>query len=229
MFRLPAAIAAVLALSGPVLAENPIPDGPGVVVAQGSWTGTYVGLVGGYGFGDFSYIYDTDAPVVLSPNGVLGGVVAGFNWQQDQAVVGVEGDVSFGSWSEYVLLAPGNAPCFEEGCTARFNWLATLRGRIGYAMGDLMPYVTGGIAIAGIAGSADEGACGYTGSCRFDSAVGMTYGAGLEWSPSERYSLKLEYLYTNFGNPDFKVDDSNEIDDSNVSLHTARAGVNFHF
>ena len=193
------------------------------------WTGSYVGLVGGYGVGDFSYVYDSDEEVVLWPNGALGGLVAGINWQQGQAVVGIEGDISLGNWSEEALLAPGNAPCYEEGCTARFNWLATVRGRIGYAIGDLLSYVTGGVAAGGIAGSADEGACGYTGSCRFEGAYGMTFGAGAEWRLAEQYSLKAEYLYTNFGDPQFEVDDGDGLDDSNVALHTARVGVNFHF
>ncbi len=59
----------------------------------------------------------------------LGGVHAGYNWQKDgPLVLGIEGDVMFGDEVDY---------------------LASIRGRIGYAMGDVLLYGTGGVAFMG--------------------------------------------------------------------------------
>ena len=109
-----------------------------------SWTGFYLGGHVGYGGGSFG----PDAnPLPLqgaffphSVTGMIGGYQAGYNRQlANHVVLGVEADVSFGS--------PLNAPRLVAApFNTTFDYIATARGRAGYAVGTWMPYVTGGIA-----------------------------------------------------------------------------------
>ena len=75
-----------------------------------------------------------------SVTGLIGGYQAGYNRQlANNVVLGVEADVSFGSPVDIPRLAP--APF-----NTTIDYIATARGRVGYAMGTWMPYVTGGLA-----------------------------------------------------------------------------------
>ena len=75
-----------------------------------------------------------------SITGLIGGYQAGYLWQfPNHVVLGIEADASFTS--------PLDAPALRP---APFNttldYVGTVRGRVGYAFGTLMPYVTGGFA-----------------------------------------------------------------------------------
>ena len=109
-----------------------------------NWTGFYLGGHTGYGSGSFGP--NTNAEplqgVFFPPSvtGMIGGFQAGYNRQlANKVVLGVEADISFGSPVDIPRLAP--APF-----NSTIDYIATARGRIGYAMGTWMPYVTGGIA-----------------------------------------------------------------------------------
>ena len=77
---------------------------------------------------------------------MIGGT-AGYNYQLDQAVIGIEGDVD---WSSINGTTNNSCPL---GCKTSNSWLATLRGRLGYAGGRFMPFVTGGAAFGDIRAS----------------------------------------------------------------------------
>src|SRR5581483_10988624 len=80
--------------------------------------------------------------------GLVGGRL-GCNYQVNQWVFGIEGD---GSWADVSGTAPTPPPFnphFNE--TLRKNWLATIRGRVGYAInGNVLLYGTAGGAFAGL-------------------------------------------------------------------------------
>ncbi len=132
-----------------------------------NWTGGYVGINGGYGFGRS----DVSAPFASgsfrTSGGVVGGTV-GYNYQMGQAVFGVEGDVD---WSNI----RGSATCGAGfSCETKNSWLATARGRIGYAFDRVMPYVTGGLAVGDIKSSV----AGIGSSTQ--TKAGWTIGGGVE-------------------------------------------------
>ena len=106
------------------------------------WTGFYIGAHAGYGWADGEQTlngsrtpdFDTSA------NGFVGGGQAGFNWQIDQIVLGVEGDVSFADLSDDVA---GGFDVDQD-----VDMLASVRGRIGFAADRFLPYVTAGWGMA---------------------------------------------------------------------------------
>ena len=107
-----------------------------------NWTGPYVGIQGGYGWGTSDY----SAPFAGSstPKGGLVGGTLGYNWQMGQAVFGLETDLA---WSGI----RGDTTCaVATTCETRNNWLGTTRARLGFAADRFMPYVTGGAAYGGV-------------------------------------------------------------------------------
>ena len=101
-----------------------------------NWTGFYIGINGGGGWGSPS---GTGINKFDVSGGMIGGTI-GYNWQIGQIVVGAEGDID---WSG----VKGNTTALcAAGCETRNNWLATLRGRLGYAFDRFLPYITAGLA-----------------------------------------------------------------------------------
>jgi outer membrane immunogenic protein len=175
-----------------------------------SWTGPYIGINGGGGFGrsDFSAPFPSGS---FDTSGGLVGGTLGYNWQANQVVFGLEGDID---WSGI----RGSGPCAGTNCETRNDWLATARGRLGYAMGRFMPYITGGAAfgnvkstIAGIGSSST-------------TKTGWTLGGGVEYGLGGPWSIKAEYLYVDLG-------DTGSVLGSSTSFHTniVRAGLNYRF
>jgi outer membrane immunogenic protein len=175
-----------------------------------NWTGFYVGINGGGGFGrsDFSAPFASGS--FDTSGGLVGGTV-GYNWQMDPVVFGLEGDID---WSNI----RGSATCGGTTCETRNDWLGTVRGRLGYAFDRFLPYVTGGAAFGNIktsiAGVGDSS----------DSKVGWTLGGGLEAAIAGPWTAKVEYLYVDLGKGG-----SIAGSDANFRTNIVRAGLNYRF
>jgi outer membrane immunogenic protein len=206
LIHLGLAIAALLAAPAATQAADlgPVPSykaPPYVAPSYFSWSGFYVGINGGYGWGKA----DT-AALSLDPSGFLVGGTIGYNLQTGSWVWGIEGDF------DYSAMKDDFGPL-----EVKVPWFATARGRIGYAgWNNFMPYITGGAAFAKL--EADAGAANAS-----DTRVGWTVGAGVEYALYNAWSVKLEYLYADLGTYD--------IGGGNVDFTTniVRAGINYRF
>ena len=190
-----------------------------VYVAPFSWTGFYIGVNGGYGSGKSSW---TDALGVsgdFNVKGALVGGTIGYNLQTGSWVWGVEGDMGV-SWIK------GSTPAaFCVGCETRNDWLATGRGRIGYAWDRWMPYLTGGGAFGDI--KATNGALSDS-----KTKIGYTVGAGIEYAFMGEWSVKAEYLYVDLGKATCAAAVCGGGSDTDVSfkkVNIGRVGVNYRF
>jgi outer membrane immunogenic protein len=177
-------VAAVLASGSAAAADlspryAPIVRSAPVYAAVYNWTGFYLGINGGGGWGRSQWDgldrFDVSG-------GVIGGTI-GYNWQINQLVIGAEGDLD---WSG--VRGSTTAVC-PLGCTTRNNWLATVRGRVGYAFDRFLPYITGGLAV----GDINASLMGFPGGSV--SHAGWTLGGGLEVGIVSNVSLKAEYLF----------------------------------
>lgn len=114
-----------------------------------------------------------------------------------QWVLGVEADASWGNIAGTIpdILGDLHDPPGPYTITGKTDYLGTVRGRLGYAMGHVLPYATGGFAWAHGTVSSTDGPVS-------DSATltGWTAGAGVEIAATDRVSFKIEYLYAAFGN-----------------------------
>jgi outer membrane immunogenic protein len=219
---------AAATLATPTLAADLVIDTPQNYIDAGfDWSGFYAGLVGGYGSGTVGTVGDvTGSSTDIDVNGGLLGVTLGGNVQYDSFVLGVEGDIA---WSG----ASGSATCNAApaySCNADVNWLGTLRGRVGYAVDNVLLFATGGLAVAGGRGTISPTFPGTT-SVFEDTYVGWTAGAGIEMAVTEAISVKAEYSYTDLGSRTAAVGTLGTIQSFTVSpvVHAVKLGVNFRF
>ncbi len=202
-----------------------IPEKVPPVAKYLNWSGLYVGGHVGYGSGSFG---PGTNPLPLqgvffpnSPTGLIGGYQAGYNFQlPSNFVFGLEADISFPSPIDRPRLMP--APF-----NTTFDYFGTLRGRVGYAFGSLMPYVTGGGAFASTHIDLNDGADNIVGM-KARTHFGWVAGAGVEVALGGPWSGKIEYNYIDLGSrlynladvplPDFTAD---------PKIHTIKLGVNY--
>jgi outer membrane immunogenic protein len=210
MKRILIAGAFALAAGGQALAADlpqpmapPPPRAPSTYVpttAPGyNWGGVYFGINGGYDLG-YSNWSDPNNPGAtssgsFSPSGALVGGTLGGNYQMGQFVLGIEGDVDYSFLKGSV--SPTSLYCGVGSCQTSENWLATARGRIGYAFDRILLYGTGGGAFGNIIAS--DSSPGLTGT-QSTSVFGWTAGAGIEAALSQNWTAKIEYLYVSLGN-----------------------------
>ncbi|SPP97086.1 outer membrane protein [Bradyrhizobium vignae] len=131
------------------------PKYPAVNAASGTnWTGAYVGVEGGYGFGRNDWPDQTTPDVTGSGSydlrGWLGGLDGGANIQSGIVVLGVEGELMWtgikGSQTFAFPILHGTA---TTSLNSRIDWLALATGRAGFAISDhLLVYGKGGLAVA---------------------------------------------------------------------------------
>jgi outer membrane immunogenic protein len=235
-----------------------------------NWTGFYVGLNAGGSWTDSSFFMDltpctltgscTGGRVFGNPaNQALastlgtggarrdanftGGGQIGYNWQVQRTVFGLEADLQYFdpnlSLSAAGIATTGDSVTVTQ--SLRADWLATIRGRLGYAWNNTMVFVTGGAAVSELRYSQSivttlgpsSGALNVS-----DTKFGWTVGAGFEYAMTRNWSVKGEYLYVQFDGLSGRsalVDSSNG--NSNVynatvnrlENHIGRVGVNYHF
>jgi outer membrane immunogenic protein len=153
-----------------------------------SWTGFYVGLNAGGAFGDSSWTTPAGSVGSFSTLGALFGGQLGGNYQIGQFVIGAEGDFD---WQNLrgASAAGVCAPAIIGGCAVASNWIATIRGRAGFAADRALFYVTGGGAFANVKPS--TAALPYGGG----TEAGWTAGGGIEYAFTDNWTAKVEYLY----------------------------------
>ncbi|HZL30442.1 MAG TPA: outer membrane protein [Pseudolabrys sp.] len=181
-----------------------------------SWTGFYLGINGGYGFGTANWV--TPPPSSFDTSGYLVGATLGYNLQTGSIVWGLEADYDFST----VKGDDANAICAgpSGGCNTKMKSFATGRGRIGYAFGNYLPYITAGAAYANFENLdfASES----------KSKFGWTAGLGLEYAFMAVWSAKFEYLYADFGTMTCETC-SFPAQDIQNKVSVVRVGLNYRF
>jgi outer membrane immunogenic protein len=221
------AFAADLPLKAPVKA-------PVANAAPFTWSGFYVGLNAGYGSSDADTSTGTPVGIFVAPpcppcetpgdglptglslrdQGFTVGGQAGYNWQFGSRVTGIEGDINYmGRKSDQTFVQtviPGFTVFTEE--RSKLDWLATLRGRLGYAFDRTLIYGTGGLALGGTTSYGGVWSnltppafqpSGVGTSSR--TSVGYSVGAGAEYAFTSHLTLKAEWLYYNLGEDTVRV------------------------
>ncbi|MGI9373161.1 MAG: outer membrane protein, partial [Hyphomicrobiales bacterium] len=178
------------------------------------WSGAYVGVgLGYYGGVDqvtaMPYSLFTGRPRPVSnrvftarARGFVGGGFIGYNFHVPDSpfVLGVEGDISGIAAKDSVrsTVRLGRVTSMQAKGKNNFAW--TLRGRLGYATGAFMPYITGGYA--GLSAKTSLTLTQATGSStqsKTNTYSGWTFGGGLDFMMSPSMILGAEFRHANYG------------------------------
>ena len=216
-------VLAALALCGHAacaadMAEPPVYRAPDVVALPTfDWTGFYLGLNGGYAWGNSQWTGGA-GDFTVSPNGFMLGGTMGYNLQTGSFVWGLEGDL------DYVDFNGTNSNIVCGACTIKDTWLGTFRGRIGVAMNRWMPYLTAGGAWGNVYVASSAGSVSTT-------KAGWSAGGGVEYSFAGPWSAKIEYLYVDLGDATCGASLCALPSDASVHFTTniIRAGLNYRF
>jgi outer membrane immunogenic protein len=165
-----------------------------------SWARPYLGVNLGYAWGSV-------ANNPAKPSGFVGGVQAGYNWQNGAFVFGLEGDIQ----------ATGAEETFAPW---KFSnpWFGTVRGRAGFAFNNILFFGTGGLAFGELRATT-------FGLSESHTNAGWTLGAGAEMAFAQNWSAKIEYLYVDLANSNFVITGAS----NGYRFGLIRAGVNYRF
>jgi len=193
----------------------------GVVDVGGSWDGAFIGgfIGAGWGLADHEPAGGgVGNDVDLS--GWLIGVDAGFNATVGSGIVlGIVGDVAWSNLSGTNENPPIN---FDE-VSQDIDWMASLRGRVGFDGGAFLPYLTAGLAVA----HSNRQTVGFV--SEFDNThIGWTVGAGVEFAVSEELSIDLLYRYSDYGSEVYNPSPAT-VPEVSLTTHTIQAGLHWNF
>jgi outer membrane immunogenic protein len=196
------------------------------------WTGFYIGISGGGSLGQSTHIDRATGLGDTIGYNVKGGLVGGtlgYNWQMGPLVVGLEGDISWvGEYGSHIDDGLAGDLAFQS--FTKETWLGTARGRLGYAVNNLLFYGTGGFAAAGVEAGVKNSATNALIASSTSTRSGWTAGGGLEWGFAPNWSAKFEWLYMKFESKPF-ITNFAEGPRSSVPLddNVVRAGINYRF
>ena len=196
---------AILISASALAADLPAPVQPAAPIAYVppfSWTGFYIG-------GELGWIrtdpeYTTGAVLLGTPfvvsaasgkDGLSYGVLAGYNYQMGNVVLGIEGD--FEGWTVGKIRYTAITGDF---LTAHSKWGGSVRGRLGYAADRVLLYVAGGAAFVSSETSIPTTGISFGGD---DTRVGWTVGAGIDYAFTNNWFTGLEYRYSQFQSKSF--------------------------
>ena len=198
-----------------------------------TWTGFYFGGHAGLATGDTQGTPGLGVgppPGLLSTDynleGALYGGQIGFNWQTGALVLGVEGSLSGSS-------VQGSTACVVLlECKRDVDWLATVTGRVGYAMGRSLVYGLAGVAWGDV--DTNVSIVGIPILSGGETHVGWVAGFGFEHALSNHISARIEYAHVDLGSDTHglalvgggPVVVNDKVD---VRMDTIRLGVNFKF
>jgi outer membrane immunogenic protein len=254
MLRITTSVAALVAATSFAMAADlpiePAPMEPAFVAPAPifSWTGAYIGVSGGYAWGEFDGgdsdffapgTFGTSFDTSVDADGWLIGGTIGYNQQFNQFVLGIEADLSYVDIEEVaatVFTEPG-VGSIGIGSGAELDYLGTVRARAGFAIDRFMPYVTGGLAVGRVEAAAaiDFDVPGVLVGTFADSDknthIGWTVGAGVEGAITDNLTAKIEYLYVDLGEETYNFDlGVGGVDaDIDFTAHIVRAGLNYKF
>jgi outer membrane immunogenic protein len=214
---------------------------------SGDWSGLYIGGVGGAQFGNSHFSLPGDKHDALKQShadntNFSGGGLVGFNFQSNNIVYGLEGDVTDGNGTQSVTACTVPDGCFtpKHDSFTTFNNLKTgvterLRARLGISTGDMLFYAAGGYSHAdtklSLVGNcynfADPPVPLVFNFARSRQVSGFNLGVGAEYALGS-FFLRGEYVFDDYGSGTWKG--SAEWNDRRISLsdNQLRVAVGIH-
>jgi outer membrane immunogenic protein len=213
VFAAVSTLALALAGSATALAADPVREAP-------NWTGFYLGVYAGGG----AVVNEIESSVLgdldfngVGGEGLLGSIMAGYNYQMDNFVLGIQGEAGYNDLGTELEI-PGLGGLDLD---AEQGFVAAVSARLGLLVTpETLAYIIGGYSyseyetdISGL-GSFDE---------NFD---GFHIGGGLETMIGSNATVRVEYRYTGYSSEDWDTDGAVDV---SPSTHTGTVGLAWLF
>jgi outer membrane immunogenic protein len=143
------------------------------------------------------------------PHDPYAGAHIGLNWQLDDVVLGAEADISNADLD-------GDDGSLQQDV----DNIVSVRGRLGWALGSVLPFATLGAAWADSERSITSVAKDRP------NLEGWVVGLGADYAITRNWSARLEYLHYDFGNTTYQLNVPHEVD---IGVDAVRAGINWRF
>jgi outer membrane immunogenic protein len=221
------------ALAADMVTKAPPPPPPPAC----AWCGWYVGFnVGGIWGTDPGNVATGPTPAVAgvpgSPAGAptsipmasgwnndsaLGGFQAGYNYQVNNFVLGLETDFDFSGLNMNTTLNAATVPAGSNAIpgnsfTQNERWQGSVRGRAGVVWNNALLYVTGGFAYADTSFQANfqptvAAGLPFPGGGGQDSQIltGYTVGGGFDYKYAPNMTIGLEYRYSHYDHGNYNL------------------------
>jgi outer membrane immunogenic protein len=195
-----------------------------------NWSGLYFGGHVGAAFGNVDHYYDRQngkndhGQVWLDSSGLSFSGHVGYNMMLPSLwVLGVEAELGYlGIANERIVIKDDDVLRQNTGV------FGTLRGRVGYAFGRFMPYVTAGFAFVDIENAGGNPANANRFHTISEVRPGIAIGAGAEYAFSQNLVGRLEYLHINTANFEVRNLENEKMTFDN-DFHLVRAGLSYKF
>src|ERR1700687_1766100 len=230
------ALLAVVSVGPALAADLPIRTKAPMLepVSVYNWTGFYIGGQVGLVTGAVSNggVIDAEDCFCINPKGdltqTLGGIHAGYNYQVNRFVVGVEGDVN-ARFGEGVFAATK--------LRTLSDWDASIRGRVGVLMTpQALLYATGGVAFGSFKTDNAIASTELNSDLMGGTRIGWTLGGGIEYALDNAWTARIEYRHTDWGSKgviwnyqDINGADASANVDSRLTDDRVAAGLSYHF
>jgi outer membrane immunogenic protein len=150
-----------------------------------------------------SFVVGGIGSVSNSETGWHAGGQAGYNWQRNCVVFGVQVDASYNDAKANSFHQSFPTGAFSTAnLSSEMRWFGTARARTGVVVSDLFLYATGGLAFAQFdrnhfyrQGFAPFATAGFSSD---NTRIGFVVGAGAEWALGSNWSINTELLYMGF-------------------------------
>jgi len=180
----------------------PVYKAPTVLPPVFDWSGFYIGVDGGWQ-GSRIGLSSPGKPLSYEPHhnsGAVGGFV-GVQRQFGQIVLGVEGgylagfgQASLGETPALSIFFPGGTATAQ----AKLRHIWSVGGRIGWAAGNWMPYVTGGFANGSFQFDAQDPEQEFLTERTRANTSGGYIGGGIDWAVTTNWIVGVEYRHYAF-------------------------------
>ena len=228
-FRVAALISVTISslASAADMPQHIAPSVPTPIFVSGNWSGLYVGSQFSWqqqrnSYADIGFGGNAGLGTIATTTyaSLVAGIRSGYDYQIGNIVVGGLSDLELGT-SALRWRDPS-----DWGYDQKIGIQGSMRVRTGIAFNAILPYITGGVALAKI--STKYCSCPDRESFS-NNKVGWTVGSGLEFAFSRNWTVLLEYRYTDFGKvAHIPVNAwTGFLDKHQTSTHALRVGVNY--
>jgi outer membrane immunogenic protein len=217
--------ATIALLSGAAVAAD-LPayePAPAAVVAPMGydWSGVYVGAQAGYGWADVAIDDGFGFTPEIEADGFFAGGLVGAQWQWNQFVLGLEGELNWSDVGGSELIGGG-----PDTVAADIDWFGSVSGKAGFAAGRVLFYGTGGVAFANASTGQDNGVDAESNDETF---IGWTVGAGLDAAVTNNIIVGLNYKYYDFGSETIDLGPAFTDRDMDLDMHAITARIAYKF